>query len=105
VASDERFFEYLRDVRAMPLIRPEDERDLLLRTRAGDTDARKQLIESHLELAALLGWKLRPNSMPAVDAAQEANVILIRLIDDPECPTPAVALGPALDEFFRGLES
>lgn len=51
----------------------------------------------------MLAWSLRPAWLAPLDAAQEANLILVRLIEDKTCPVPLLALTPALDDFFRNL--
>lgn len=97
------FQEYLQGVRALPWVEPEDVPGLLRRARVGDPEARQRLIEGHLELTALLAWNLRPVWLAPVDAVQEANLILVRLVEDPACATPGAEIAAALDDFFRNM--
>ena len=103
MAHDESFQEYLQSARSLTLVAPGDVDGLLARARAGDAESKRRLIEGHLELTAMLAWSLRPVWLAPIDAAQEANLILVRLIEDQTCPVPLAELIPALDDFFRNL--
>ncbi|HEY7107478.1 MAG TPA: hypothetical protein VH986_13810 [Acidimicrobiia bacterium] len=100
--EDRLFWDYLESVRRLELPTPNEERALLEHARTGDTDARARVIEGSLELAALLAWKLRPDGWRAADAVQEANLLLISLVDDPAIDNPALRLADAINGFFRG---
>lgn len=95
--------EYLDQVRQLPLVATDQLPALRDRALAGDTDAGKLVVQCHLEVAALLAWHLRPSSLAPIDAVQEANVILVRLVNDPTCDVPTLDLASALHRHFRSL--
>src|SRR5438309_10068136 len=104
-SDDELLAAYLRDVRDLPVLGQGEEGDALARsrTRPGDQRARKRLIEGHLELTALLAIRLAPGRMRPLDAIQEANLVLIRLVDDPSVTRLAARPPDALLERFDEL--
>lgn len=80
-----------------------EEREGLKRGREGDESARRRVMEGHLELTALLALRLTPNWMRPLDAVQEANLVLIRLIDDASVDHPAARLTDALLAHFADV--
>ena len=70
----------------------------------GDETARKRLLEGHLELGALLARRLAPTWMRPIDAIQEANVVLARLVDDKSVALPVRELTSALIRHYDGIE-
>jgi DNA-directed RNA polymerase sigma subunit (sigma70/sigma32) len=97
--------EYLAEVRAVPLLPGRDEAHLLSASRNGDQAAKERLVESYLELVALLALQLAPSSLSPLDAIQEANLILIRLIDDPSVAQPAREITPLLVRRYGEIGS
>ena len=93
-----RVEEYLADVRATSVVLP-NEAELRRRARAGDKAVCKELITSYLSLAAELGLRLAPNRLTELEAIQEANLVLMRVVTDEE--SPAVTLGPCLAAHFN----
>jgi hypothetical protein len=75
---------------------------LAARARDGDKDAVAELMRAYAALAALTGIRLRPLWLPAPDAAQEAMLVLRRLVDDGS-GTIAAELPSAIAAKFRGL--
>ena len=98
---------YLAEIRQYPLLTLTEEREGLKRAREGDEPARKRVVEGHVELTALLALRLAPDWMRPDEAVQEANIVLVRLIDDASVDRPAVRLTDALlahfDEVTRRL--
>lgn len=78
---EEALVLYLREARKLPAIPETEEKELLARARAGDRAARRTLVDSYLELAAMLALKFRPPGIRELDAIQEANIVLLRLIE------------------------
>jgi DNA-directed RNA polymerase sigma subunit (sigma70/sigma32) len=103
-SEDELLATYLHEVRELPVLSPSEERDLLTRGRNGDEAARKRVIEGYLELIAVLAIRLAPDWMGSIDAIQEGNVVLTRLVDEMSVARPAVRLTDALLAHFEGLE-
>jgi DNA-directed RNA polymerase sigma subunit (sigma70/sigma32) len=102
--DDTNLATYLSDVRNLQWLRRSEAHVLLSAGRQGDDDAQRRVVEGHLELAALLALQLSPEWLPPLDAIQEANVVLSRLIDDRSVPSPASALSARILEHYRELE-
>jgi DNA-directed RNA polymerase sigma subunit (sigma70/sigma32) len=102
-SEDEKLAVYLSEVRQLPLLTFTEEREGLQRAREGDESARRRVIEGHLELAALLALRLAPTWMRPLDAVQEANLVLIRLIDDTSVDHPAARLTDTLLAHFAEI--
>ena len=100
-SDEENLALYLSEVRKLPLLPPSEEREALKRAREGDEAARRRVIEGYLELTTLLALRLAPEGMRPLDAVQEANVVLMRLVDDASVDRPAARLTDALVKFFK----
>lgn len=92
---------YLAEIRPAPIVRQDEEKRLLAAARGGDDQARKKVIESYLALTAHLALKHSPADADGLDAIQEANLVLIRLIEDPVVPDVAEALPGAVHKAVR----
>lgn len=92
---------YLIEIRNHSQI-PEDEDALIRSSRTGDQNARKILVQSYLALTAEIGLRLAPPKMSRLAAVQEANLVLLRLIEK-GTEKPAVQLGPAIKKHFAGF--
>lgn len=103
-ADDEALAKYLAEVRGLPLLFAVDEADLLTASRRGDDSARKRLLEGHLVIAALLALRLPPRWMRPIDAIQEANVVLNRLLNDESVAVPVRELTSALIRHYDEIE-
>src|SRR5437016_2392508 len=99
-SEDEDVAAYLSEVQQIPLLSLLEERDGLKSGREGDELARKRVIEGHLELTALLALRLAPDWLRPLDAVQEANLVLVCLVDDPSVAHPAGSLTEALQARF-----
>jgi len=98
--DDEHLAEYLNEVGRLPRLSPGDEPQLLLRGAEGDHDARKRVIEGNLEVAARLALRLAPHWMRPLDAVQEANLVLVRLVEDGVGGQPADRLSEELVRHY-----
>jgi hypothetical protein len=75
---------------------------LASRARNGDNDAVAELIRAYAAIACLTGIWLRPSWLPMPDAAQEAMLVLRRLIVDGSI-TIATELPSAIAAMFARL--
>ena len=82
-------------------IRLENEDELIESAANGDHAATSVVVESYLSLAAELGMRLAPARMSRLNAIQEANLVLVRLINSGAKNLP-VELGRAIGEHFSG---
>jgi hypothetical protein len=90
--------EYLTAIRELQPARRLYDDELLKAARAGDQASRRVVIECLLEITALLAIRYAPERLRILDAIQEANVVLCRLVDDTSCPDPVLRLTPAIKE-------
>ncbi|MGH2556599.1 MAG: hypothetical protein ACRDHO_12900 [Actinomycetota bacterium] len=95
--------QYLEEIRAAPIARKDEEKALLAAARGSDKLARKRVIESYLVLTAHLALRFSPADADGVDAIQEANIALIRLIENPAIPEVAGALPVAVHDAVRSF--
>jgi DNA-directed RNA polymerase sigma subunit (sigma70/sigma32) len=102
--GDENLDRYLSDVRSRPIFSAADEPGLLSACRDGDEGARTRLVNGYLELVALLALRLAPIDMRPLDAIQEANVVLIRLLEDESVTAPSAALTSALVRHYEEIQ-
>ena len=100
---DANFERYLEEVAAFPVPDSDTKAALLSDARQGDEVARKRLIEGLLAFIANAATAGRPEGMPAIDAIQEANVVLTRLVDNPAVPDPRAVLRQAVAAHLRSL--
>jgi RNA polymerase primary sigma factor len=105
---------YLVRIGTGRLLTPEEELDLGRRARAGDTGARKRLIETNLRLVVSVAKKYRGMGLPFEDVIQEGNLGLIKAAErfDPELgnrfSTYAIwwirqAIGRAIEDKGRAI--
>lgn len=80
------------------------EQELLALARRGDEHALRVVAESYLRRTAVLALAYAPDSLPLVDAMQEASVALVRLLKDETVHDPHAALSPAIHDAFRAVE-
>jgi DNA-directed RNA polymerase sigma subunit (sigma70/sigma32) len=102
--DDSRALEdYMSAVRDLPPLRREREVELLKAARAGDKSSRQLAIEGLVEMTALLAIRYAPEGMRLIDAIQEANVVLNRFVDDPDCADPGLNLASGITAHFEAL--
>ena len=77
---------YLKDVRPIPLLKPEEEVTLARRVQKGDRDARDQMVRANLRLVISIAKRYVNLGIPLGDLIEEGNIGLMRSVDkfDPE---------------------
>jgi len=77
---------YFKDVRHIPLLKPEEEVSLARRIQKGDRQARDQMIKSNLRLVISIAKRYMNLGIPLSDLIEEGNIGLMRAVDkfDPE---------------------
>lgn len=78
--------QYLDAIGAYPLLTAEAERELCIRAREGDVEARNHLVSSHLRFVVRVAKRFRHQGLSFHDLVQEGNLGLIRATErfDPE---------------------
>ena len=71
---------YLRDIRRAPLFTPEEEFATAVRARAGEFDARQQMIERNLRLVVSIAKNYLGRGLPLTDLIEEGNLGLMHAI-------------------------
>jgi hypothetical protein len=92
--------EYLNTIRELQPAGRNRDAELLNAARAGDEASRRLVIESFLEITALLAIWYAPEGLRLIDAIQEANIVLCAHVDDNNCPDPALWLASSIKERF-----
>lgn len=72
---------YLKDIRHIPLLKPEEEISLAKRIKRGDKKAREQMIRSNLRLVINIAKKYMNLGIPLSDLIEEGNIGLMRAVD------------------------
>ena len=73
---------YLLQINRIPLLTPEEEREIVLKVAQGDTKAREKLIESNLRLVVSIAKKyLTRTRIPLLDLIQEGTIGLSTAAD------------------------
>jgi len=74
---------YLKEINKIPLLTPEEEKELAKRAAKGDMEARERLIKSNLRLVFSIAKKYygRSKKLSFMDLIQEGNAGLIKAID------------------------
>lgn len=77
---------YLRDIRSLPLLTAEGERELARKVRRGDKRARQEMIKSNLRLVINIAKKYNYLGVPMLDLIEEGNLGLMKAVSkyDPE---------------------
>jgi RNA polymerase primary sigma factor len=77
---------YMARITRGELLSHKEEMELGRRARAGDSDARRRLVEKNLRLAVSVAKKYRGQGLPFEDLIQEGNIGLMKAVDkfDPE---------------------
>src|SRR5690348_3825880 len=76
--SEDAFQSYLHDIRSLGLLTHDQEVDLAQRAAAGDSMARRTLIESNLRLVIAIARRYTSTGVPLIDLIQEGNLGLMR---------------------------
>lgn len=78
--------KYLNEIGARPLLTAEQELALARRVRAGDFDARQEMVERNLRLVVSIARHYMNRGLPLLDLIEEGNLGLMHALDkfDPE---------------------
>ncbi len=78
--------QYMKEVRAIPLLSEAEEQELARRVQEGDEEAKKRMIEANLRLVIYLVKKYANRGLPISDLIEEGNLGLIKAVErfDPE---------------------
>ncbi|MBO4327141.1 MAG: sigma-70 family RNA polymerase sigma factor [Clostridia bacterium] len=71
---------YLREIGNIPLLTPDEERELAIRIEAGDQIARERLTEGNLRLVVSVAKHYIGKGMQLLDLIQEGNIGLLRAV-------------------------
>lgn len=72
---------YLQEIHKIPLLTTSEERELFIRYRNGDLDAKKEIIERNLRLVVSVARHYKSNRLTLLDKVQEGNFGLIKAVD------------------------
>ncbi|HEX6833245.1 MAG TPA: sigma-70 family RNA polymerase sigma factor, partial [Rudaea sp.] len=72
---------YLNEIGLIPLLTAEDEWRLAALARAGDSDARRHMIEANLRLVVTVARHYVGRGVPLLDLIEEGNLGLMRAVD------------------------
>lgn len=72
---------YLRDIGKIPLLTPDEEKDLAARIMAGDEKAKTRLSEANLRLVVSIAKKYMNRGLQFLDLIQEGNLGLIKAVE------------------------
>jgi RNA polymerase primary sigma factor len=72
---------YLKEISNIPLLTPEQENELAREMAAGNTKARRKMIESNLRLVVNTAKKYTGRGLSLLDLIEEGNLGLIRAVD------------------------
>lgn len=72
---------YLKEIRTIPLLTPEEEISLSKRIKKGDEHARKQMIRSNLRLVINIAKRYMYLGIPLLDLIEEGNLGLMKAVD------------------------
>jgi len=71
---------YLKEISRIPLLTPEEERDLALRAQAGDGEAEQRMVEANLRLVFKIARGYVNRGLPLLDLIEEGNLGLLRAV-------------------------
>jgi len=77
---------YLKDIRSLPLLTPEQECEIARRVKKGDKKARQEMIKSNLRLVINIAKKYSYLGVPMLDLIEEGNLGLMKAVNkyDPD---------------------
>jgi RNA polymerase primary sigma factor len=75
----ERLYE--KDLKKLPIITQEEEREFAKRISMGDLDARRKMIEANLRLVVKIAKKYANQGVPNLDLIEEGNIGLIKAVE------------------------
>lgn len=72
---------YMNEIGAIPLLKPEEEKEIAKRVKEGDKDAKETMINSNLRLVVSIAKKFLNRGLSFQDLIQEGNIGLMRAVD------------------------
>ncbi|OPY65085.1 MAG: RNA polymerase sigma factor SigA [Syntrophorhabdus sp. PtaU1.Bin050] len=72
---------YMKDLRKLPVLTMEEEREYARRIAQGDPDARRKMIEANLRLVVKIARKYMHQGISHLDLIEEGNLGLIRAVE------------------------
>lgn len=69
--------QYLREIRVIPRLTPEEERELAQRCAQGDEDAIRQMVSANLRLVVSIAREYAGRGVPLLDLIQEGSIGLL----------------------------
>jgi len=72
---------YIREISRIPVLSPDEEKDLARRLQKGDASARRKLIVSNLRLVVSIARSYTGRGVALMDIVEEGNIGLIRAVE------------------------
>jgi len=81
-SPDSDLARYIRDIAKYPALSTEEEKEVARKAKAGDEEAKKQLIQANLRLVITIAKKaIHMSSLPLLDLIQEGNLGLMVAVE------------------------
>ena len=81
VAENGALSMYLKDIEKIPLIGRDEEYELAMRAKNGDSAARERLVNGNLRFVVSIAKQFQGRGLPLIDLISEGNIGLITAID------------------------
>lgn len=72
---------YLKEIRHIPLLKPEEEIELAKKIKQGNKEARKKMIRSNLRIVVNIAKRYAYFGLPLMDLIEEGNIGLMKAVD------------------------
>ena len=76
-AGEDSVGQFMKEVRSIPLLTPEEERILARRCAAGDEEALRQMVNANLQLVVSVAREYAGQGVPLLDLIQEGSIGLL----------------------------